>query len=56
MTLTWQYVLGAGETAGDKEWLYDGHSQGVVAMGTHGQFFPTPAFSSRYAHSRNTCT
>jgi hypothetical protein len=47
VTLTWQYVLGAGETAGDKEWLYDGHSEEVVAFMTHNQFLPSAAFSNR---------
>jgi hypothetical protein len=45
--LTWQYVLGASETAGDKEWLYDGHSEEVVAFMTHNQFLPAAAFSNR---------
>jgi hypothetical protein len=47
MTLTFEYVLDAGETAGDKEWLYDEHSEEVVAFMTHNQLLLAAAFSNR---------
>ena len=47
VTFTWQYLLDAGDVVGDTEWLYDGHSQELVAMMSHGHFLPTPAFSQR---------
>jgi hypothetical protein len=43
-----RYELGAGETAGDKRWQYEGQTRHtVVAFQTHRLFMPTPTYTSR---------
>jgi hypothetical protein len=41
VTFTWSYVLGEGETVGDKKWHYmNGSSKELLAFMTEGQFVP----------------
>ena len=54
LTLDWAYTLSHGETVHDIEWLYDGHSNEVIAIQTHGHFLPGAPFSHRVEQSSTT--
>ena len=45
--LPWNYSLSAGETLEDVQWFYEGRSNEMIAVMTHGHFLPLPAVSSR---------
>ena len=45
VTLPWNYSLSAGETLEDVQWFYEGRSNEMIAVMTHGNFLPLPAFS-----------
>ena len=47
VTLPWNYSLSASETLEDVQWFYEGRSNEMIAVMTHGNFLPLPAFSSR---------
>ena len=47
VTLAWNYSLSAGESLEDVQWFYEGRSHEMIAVMTHGNFLPLPAFSHR---------
>lgn len=47
VTLAWNYSLSAGESLEDVQWFYEGRSHEMIAVLTHGNFLPLPAFSHR---------
>ena len=47
VTLACNYSLSAGESLEDVQWFYEGRSLEMIAVLTHGNFLPLPAFSHR---------
>ena len=44
VTLPWQYELSQGDVISDIQWLYNGLSEELIAMLSHGHFIALPAF------------
>ena len=44
ITLPWQYELSPGDVISDVQWLYNGLSEELIAMLSHGHFIVLPAF------------
>ena len=54
VTLPWEFILAlTGETVEDVKWLYEGHSDEMVAIFAQGHFLPLPAFSKRVQYVTN---
>ena len=44
ITLPWQYEVSPGDVISDVQWLYNGLSEELIAMLSHGHFIVLPAF------------
>ena len=53
LNLDWLYTTSPSENVEDVQWTYNGHSQEIIALSVHGNFFVTPTFSHRVEKSTN---
>ena len=47
LVVPWTYLLDNGDTVGTVQWFFDGQSQEMIAIASHGHFFSEPVFGGR---------